>query len=178
MGQHGQQDIAIRLIQITSFFLFLKMNNKKIMKKNKKGFTLIELLVAMAIIGILAGVVLVSLSSYSNKARANAALQTAKSIMPEATRCNLNNLPLTNIPSDTANSGGPICAGSSFSWPSLDTASTTGWKWGWTSDSDLYYLQISGSGPFILCRVNKDNWNWQGSGWVPDLYPGVCLYKN
>ena len=37
--------------------------------KNKNGFTLIELLVVIAIIGILASVVLVSLSSASNKAK-------------------------------------------------------------------------------------------------------------
>ena len=38
-------------------------------KKKKKGFTLIELLVVIAIIGILAGIVLVSLSGAQKRAK-------------------------------------------------------------------------------------------------------------
>jgi len=53
----------------------------------KKGFTLIELLIVIAIIGILAGVILVSTSSARNKAQVASGLQSLKSLMAYSIDC-------------------------------------------------------------------------------------------
>ncbi|KKQ45469.1 MAG: Prepilin-type protein [Candidatus Moranbacteria bacterium GW2011_GWC2_37_8] len=61
------------------------INRKK--RTETKGFTLIELLIVIAIIGILAGVVLVSTQGAVVKARRASALTTASSTMTELVTC-------------------------------------------------------------------------------------------
>jgi prepilin-type N-terminal cleavage/methylation domain-containing protein len=72
-----------RRSQPTNWLIYNK--NKKM--KNKKGFTLIELLVAIAIVGILASVVLVSLGNYRARARSTKLLGSLSSAVAGMQSC-------------------------------------------------------------------------------------------
>ncbi len=86
--------------------------------RNKKGFTLIELLIVIAILGILAGIVMVSLNSAKNKAKFASWKTSAVSANPAAITC-----------SDEAtvidgNENEPICSDTNVTsavWPDIPT---------------------------------------------------------
>lgn len=76
-------------------------------KLNKKGFTLVELLLVIAIIGILAAVLFVSLGSQRERARITAFKEQMRALVPSVTTCldDGGNL-LTTAGGDICDTGG------------------------------------------------------------------------
>lgn len=126
------------------------MKNQKI----KKGFTLMELLVTIAIIGILAGVTMVSMQGSVDKSKKASAITTMSSILPELVTCaDDNGSALEVAPSttayvcckdDTASNGVSSCdqnldteraAGHSVKWPNILTK--TGYNYAGTPTGSL-----------------------------------------
>ncbi len=136
------------------------------MLNKQKGFTLIELLVVIAIIGILASIVLTSLSGATNKAKRASALASVSSVGTELILCiddsatPVQPIVLASICRVTGTLGSNAANHTVVNWPTLpgdyqySTASTYS---GTTADTALtsnavhsFYL-TSATLPTITC---------------------------
>ena len=116
------------------------------LKSKKQGFTIIELLVAIAIIGILSSVILVSLSDARKKARLGRVQSQMSGLHPHLVIC-VNDE--TNLTSGTPTGGSTVmCSGSTGIFPSLPT------NWAYGANVTAYAsasYRATGEGKTVVC---------------------------
>ena len=135
------------------------------------GFTLIELLLAIAIIGILASVVTVNLSSQRLRALSTSAMETANSTLAYAVDCYLQGKSITNLANATA--GNKICNESPLNWPAMPDGCTyknvqvanNRWRIECTKGSQNIYVACfivdAAQGDGRCCITTGDNYTCQ-----------------
>lgn len=120
-------------------------------KNNNQAFTLIELLLVITIIGILGAVIFIAVGNQRQKAKVNAALQTASSVVAIGHECYFT---YKAISSPIA--GNDVCSSVKAQWPEV-TADGCDYNVG-ISDDDEYIVDCTAAGKRITCGVAQSNY--------------------
>ena len=165
------------------------------MKTNKKGFTLIEILITIAIIGILAAVILVTLNSAREKARDSSAIASARSAATAIQSCFLSSgsAAIFNgfVGWGSGNGNVSPVAGSIFvgssgcteaTWPQLPTT----WRYSLVRVSNMgvpyngfnYGRGINGEGYFLIEIRNSDDSKMYACYYAPPAAGTPGLWTN
>ena len=128
--------------------------NKKAMPAGRQGFTLVELLLVMVIIGVLGGVIFVSVGNQRQKAKLNAAMQTAKGPHAISRECYFRTGAI-NIPNDSKNPSNEICSGSKTEWMPL-TVEECDYVTSGIPVDEYYEIICSDFGKRIRCGIRSN----------------------
>ena len=129
-----------------------------------KGFTLIELLVVVAIIGILATVIVVNLSSSQAKARDAAALSSLQAVQTAAVSCTIGTAYTLTAPT----AGNDICSTPvSFNWPSL---ASNNWQYDAATSS-------AGTGDVTFFTSTNSGWQFGAFSGTKTTTTGTTTYS-
>lgn len=130
---------------------------KEIKSSVFKGFTLIELLIVVAIIGILASVILISMAENGRKARVASVVSSMRSALPVILSCSEEGGII--IP-PLAAGGNAICFSKPEVWPAL--------QWNWTyelvgppapdfSADCVFRVNPNNGGPLVTCSCKEQS---------------------